>query len=393
MNNREKLLETIEHDPFGLLKVNETKDNLLHEDQKLITMFEEVVDFIDEKGREPESNTNDILEFKFYSRLKALRSDPKKIKKLKKYDFKGLFDKEDIKEITIEDIIADDSFGLISDDCDSDIFTLKHVKAAERINPDYLARRKVCSEFHLYREMFNTLHEELASKKRRLVKYSSADLDSGKFFALGGILVYLESIDGNINKHGYSSGERHRFDGRTRCIFDNGTQSDMLFRSLDKALQIDGYAISNIANNEQLTESVSEEDVLNGYIYVLKSNNPKVANIQDFYKIGFTTGSVAQRIINSRKEPTYLFSDVEVVSTFRCFNIHAHDLEQKIHDFFSSVRLDIELVDNNNDSYRPREWFNVKYSIIEEAIELIISDRIGQYEYDPRISQVIKRIN
>ena len=392
MNKRSELLKLIDNDPLGLLKINESSKKLRHEDSVLVSLFEEVQEFVAENEREPDANTENILEFKLYSRLRAIRSDPRKVKKLIKYDFGRLFKGSEIKEITVDDIIADDPYNLLSTDNDSDIFKLKHVKATERIKPDYLSRRKVCEDFHLYKDMFNAIHEDLASKNRKLVRYSSTNLQVGKFYALDGIILFLESIDGDTSKYTFSSGERERFDGRTLCIFDNGTQSDMLFRSLDKALQLDGYSISEHYQAEtQSNVTETADDILNGYIYVLKTHNSKIGDIPDLYKIGFTTGSVARRVMNSKKEATYLFSDVDIVSTFRCFNIKTYELEQNIHEFFSAVRLDIELLDSDNNTYRPREWFRVDYSVIEEAIQLIIENKIGQYEYDPKINQIVKR--
>lgn len=392
VNKRSELLKLIDADPLGLLKVNESKSKLKHEDSVLVLLFEEIQEFVGENDREPGANTENILEFKLYSRLRAIRSDARKVKKLLKYDFGGLFKGSEIKEITVDDIIADDPYNLLSIDDESDIFKLEHVKATDRIKPDYLSRRKVCQGFYLYKDMFNVIHEDLANKSRKLVRYSSNDLQVGKFYTLDGIILFLDSIDGNKNTYTFSSGERERFDGRTLCIFDNGTQSDMLFRSLDKALQLDGYSISEHVQVEaQNSASESTDDILNGYIYVLKTHNSKVVDIPDLYKIGFTTGSVAKRILNARKEATYLFSDVDIVATFRCFNIKTYELEQNIHQFFSAVRLDIKLLDNSNNTYRPREWFKVDYAIIEEAIQLILESQIAYYEYDPRVNQIVRK--
>jgi hypothetical protein len=391
MKKRNELLDLIRDDPFELLKTESAKKNISEEDSILITSFEEIQSFIEEHGHEPKSNISNIFEFKLFARLKAIRSDAKKIKVLSKYDFGGLLKGDKIKEITIEDIISDDTFGLLDDDINSDIFQLKHVKSVEKIKPDFLSRRKVCKDFSLYKEMFNILHDELASKKRRLIKYVSSDLNIGKFYVLDGIILFLKSIEGNNNMYFFSSGERERFDGRTLCIFDNGTQSDMLFRSLDKAMQLDGYSISELIETNKSESEINETDVLNGYIYVLQSKNPEVQSIKDLFKIGHTTGSVSERIRNAKIQATYLFHDVEIISTYRCLNIQSYNLEQTIHDFFSGVKLDIELLDRNRNSYKPREWFKVNFEVIEDAIKLIISNEIEDHIYDPEINQIIKR--
>ena len=392
MRKRSELVDLLKNDPFGLLKSDYIKKGISEDDSALINSFEEILSFIEEHNCEPQSNLLNMIEFQLFARLKAIRSDPKKVKILSKYDLGGILKGENIKEITIEDIISDDSHGLLGKAEESEIFKLKHVKAVERIKPDFLSRRKVCKDFSQYKEMFNILHEELVSKKRRLIKYTSSDLNVGNFYALDGILFYLRSIEGDTSKYVFNSGERERFDGRTLCIFDNGTQSDMLFRSLDKAMQLDGYSISatiNQSSNEATL--VDESDVLNGYIYVLASKNPNVKDFSNLFKIGHTTGSVAERIKNAKKEATYLFYDVEIISTHRCLNIHTYNLEQTIHDFFSGVKLDIELFDSHQNVYKPREWFKVSYDVVKDAINLIVNNEINDYLYDPEVNQIIKK--
>lgn len=393
MKKRDELLGLIKDDPLGLLKSSTSSNNVSEENAILISYFEEIQSFIEEHGREPKSDISNINEFKLFSRLKAIRSDPKKVKVLSKYDFNNLLKGSDIKEISVDDIIADDSFGLLNADVSDDIFKLKHVKSSDRIKPDFLSRRKVCKDFQKYKDMFATLHDELASKKRRLIKYVPSDLNVGKFYALNGILLLFKEIEGKSSNYIFNSGERERFDGRTLCIFDNGTQSDMLFRSLDKAMQLDGYSISDIVPPIADEISQSENDVLNGYIYVLRSKNPEVQNIKDLFKIGHTTGTVAERIRNAKSQATYLFSEVDIVTTYRCLNIQSYNLEQTIHDFFSAVKLDIELLDSDRNIYKPREWFNVSLDVIEDVIKLILQNELSEYVYDPAVNQIIKRYN
>ena len=390
MSNRDDLFALLQSDPFGLLKGDSPKKAMSSEETTLVSSFEEIQDFIEVHEREPGSNIENINEFRLHSRLKAIRSDPRKVKALKKYDFLGLLKGDGIKEITIEDIISDDPFGLLTSDAETGIHYLRHVKPVERISPEFLSRRKVCKDFGLYKEMFDALHQELELRKRRLIKYKLPDLSVGGFYVLSGILLYLKSIDGKVEKENFKSGERNRFDGKTLCIFDNGTQSDMLFRSLDKAMQYDGYSISDIVDPEVENVKMDESDVTNGYIYVLKSRNNHVRDIPNLHKIGQTTGPVTQRIKNAKQEATYLFDDVDVVSVFRCLNIESSNLERKIHDFFGGVKLDIELTDNTGNVYKPKEWFQVNLNIIEDAINLILENKISEYFYDDKIQQIVK---
>lgn len=391
MSKRDKLTEMLQTDPFGLLKSKSNKAPLTIAESKLVKSFEEILDFFELHNSEPKSNISDISEFRLYSRLRAIRSDPGKVKTLKKYDFVGLLEGKEIREITLEELLSDDPLGLLNTDIESSIYELKHVSPTERISPQYLSRRRVCKEFPSYEEMFLALHADLESKKRRLVRYNSKDLNVGGFYVLSGILLYLKSIDGKLAKTEFRSGERERFDGRTVCIFENGTQSDMLFRSLNKAMYLDGYSISEILDSKSLSSDVEEQDVQNGYIYILRSKNRQVKDIPNLYKIGHTSGLVTQRIKNAKAQSTYLFDEVEIVSAFRCINIGSMSLEKKIHDFFELVRLDIELIDAQGNTYGPKEWFQVELKTIEEAITFILNDEIQSYYFDDRVQQIVKK--
>jgi hypothetical protein len=102
----------------------------------------------------------------------------------------------------------------------------------------------------------------------------------------------------------------------------------------------------------------------------------------DLYKIGFSTVPVDDRIKNAKNEATYLYSDVQKVATYACYNRNADKLEQLLHRFFASACLNIDLFDDKGQRITPREWFIVPFEVIEEAIELILNESIMHYKYD-----------
>jgi len=208
---------------------------------------------------------------------------------------------------------------------------------------------------------------------------------------LGGIILFLKSVEGTVSTYNYSSGDRDRFDGRTFCIFDNGTTSDMLYRSLDKALQKDGYSISDKLQSSQTTDAISEEDLSMGYVYVLRSRNAKLRDVPNVFKIGSTTNTVYERIRNAQNEPTYLYAGVDVIETYRCFNMHPRELEDKLHTFFDKVRLNINIPDERGVVISPREWFRVKLDVIGEAVKLILDQSINNFIYDPSLEKIVAR--
>ncbi len=391
MSKRDELLRLLSKDPLGLLKVQDKEKHVSPERNALIASFEEIHQFVEDHGREPESNLNNAVEFQLYARLKALRKDPNKVKALQEYDFLGLFTRKDVKELSIEDVIAEDPFGLLDDDVDVDVFNIKHIKRFTRVNPEYLARRRICKDFSEYREMFAALHDELAFKHRRLVRYRPEELKVGRFYVLSGILVYLKSVSADKRMERFESGDRERLDGRTLVIFDNETQSDMLLRSLNKALQVDGYSISDAVPPADASTQVTVEDICNGYIYVLKSKSKRVEHIKNLYKIGHTTDLVSNRIRKAKQEPAYLYDDVQVVATYRCFNVKSYNIEQAIHDFFGSACLRLELQDGTGKVHKPQEWFIVELPNIEDAINLILTNRINEYVYDRDACQIVKK--
>ena len=389
MDKREELLSILSQDPYNLLKVDQESSNRDVRESALKNNFEEIVDFFEAKGHEPQSNLDDIYEFQLYCRLKNIRSTPKMVKELKPIDFHGLLANE--KELTLEEVIENDPLGLLDDDSDESIFTLKNVKGSGRLNPDYIARRKKCKDFEEYKVLFDTLHEELEKGKRKLSVYKPENLKEGGFYVLNGILLYLKSVDGEVSTYKYESGERDRFDGRTVCIFDNGTCSEMLFRSLDKALQKDGYGISDIIDISNSGQTITDKDQSLGYIYVLRSMRSEFRHDKNIYKIGCTKTSVSERIKNAKNEATYLFADVEIVATYRCYNVSSLEVEQSIHTFLDSVRMDISIPEENGTIARPREWFHVSLPVIDEIVQLLENKTINDYVYDKKTDCILKK--
>lgn len=103
-----------------------------------------------------------------------------------------------------------------------------------------------------------------------------------------------------------------------------------------------------------------------------KSDEPYFAEHRELlHKIGVTGGEVAQRIANTRLDATFLLADVEVVATYRLFNINRSKLENIIHKVFGPARLDVSIEDRFGNPVVPREWFLVPLFVIDEAVERI----------------------
>ncbi len=386
-------------DEFGLLESKVKTSNIKSEEDRLIDSFEEINAFYDKNGREP--NASSMSEYGLLAKLKNFRQDEEKKKIVKPFDKYNLLGNVEIEKPTIDEIFNDYDFGLLDTEKDLSIFQYKHIPA-ERAETDFVAQRKPLKEkdFQPYEAMFQKVHQEIKEGKKRIMPFYNIEknLQIGNFYIIDGILLYLESADLEQEQRELKSGNRIRIDGRTRTIFENGTYSNMLFRSLGKQIQKEGKLITNTyesTENELFINAnlVKEEDIQTGWIYVLKSQstNPKIATIKDLYKIGFSSTPIDERIKNAKSEATYLFAEVIKIASYDCYNRNADKLEQLLHRFFASTCLDIDLFSENGQRLTPREWFVVPFEIIEEAIQLILNEEIINYKYDAENKMIIRK--
>ena len=383
MDKESVLSEIFANDPFGILEIK-AKPIVKSADDRLIASFEEINEFIDKNKKKPQE-TSDIQERKLFSRLKNLREDTQKIKILKAYDRHNLLVVEEDKEInSIDDIFNDDSFGLLEDV--EDIFTLKYVPK-KREKTDFVAKRKPCKNFDQYELLFKECQFDLKMGKRKLAKFTEQHLKEGTFFVLKGLMGYLVKKEVKRRKF-------NKIDGRIHCVFENGTESNMLFRSLGKGLYEDGYLVSE--HEDRVFDGLSQitkEDEETGFIYILKSKSkdPKIEAIENLYKIGFSKTDVKERIKNAENEPTYLMAPVSIVTVFKTYNVNAQKLEQLLHRFFGSACLNIDIFDKDGERHTPREWFVAPLDIIEDAVELIINGKVVDFVYDDINKKIVAR--
>jgi hypothetical protein len=183
-------------------------------------------------------------------------------------------------------------------------------------------------------------------------------------------------------------------DARLRVIYANGTESDLLMRSLQRALYKDeaGRRIAETDFGPLFSSITDEEDTASGTIYVLrsKSEHPTIAENRNLiHKIGVTGGSVKIRLANAKLDPTYLMADVEIVATYELYNINRTKLENILHRFFESARLDIQINDRFGKPVIPREWFLVPLFIVDEVVEKIKDGSLSKYRYDAKSVQLV----
>ena len=393
MDKKSILDDIFSNDPFGLLNVKVTSPSKT-EDQRLVQTFEEVNQFYVQNNREPQQ-VNDINERVLYSRLQGIRNNSEKMESLKKYDVNNLLDVTESKELeSIDDIFSSDPFGILGAS-DEGLFDFKNVPNKEemeqRMATDFVARRKPCKDFDKYEPLFKQVQGELKSGTRILVKFNEQNMQEKTFYVQNGMLVYLEKI------FDISKDKNSKLDGRIYCVFENGTESNMLYRSLGKALYENGSAVTHSSDTDEMeliknAQTITDEDKSTGFVYVLSSlsNDPKIKEIQHLYKIGYSTIPVYERIKNAEKEPTYLMAPVKVESEYETYNMNTQKFEQLLHNFFGSACLNVDVFDSKGKRHIPQEWFIAPIHIIDRVVDLILQGEIVNYIYHLHIEIIIK---
>ncbi len=378
-------------DALGVEAEQETQATRSPREERIIAGFEEIQHFFEENGRAPtHGDDKDIFERLYAVRLERLCGLAECETLLKPIDHQRLLAEADTAssaetpdEIDDAELLA--QLGVESEG--DDITDLKHVRtSAEKRAAEQVARRQPCSDFEKFKPLFQKVQEELDSGDRETRVFElKAEIRPGSFFVVGGQKAYVAEMGEMLLT------DQGRSDARLRVIFDNGTESNMLMRSLQRALNADdvGRRITEPSAGPLFGSKAGDDDEASGTIYVLrsKSDHPVVAANRDVvHKIGVTNVSVKQRIAGARLQPTFLMADVEVVATYELFNINRTKLENLLHRVFASAQLDIEIKDRFGNPTAPREWFLVPLEVVNEAIDRLKDGSLIKYVYDPEIA-------
>lgn len=366
-------------------------------EQRFIAGFEEIERFAEEHDRLPQHGEGrDIFERLYAVRLDRLRESPECRVILEGMDSRGLLGpKTDavpndcVEEPSSAEVLLAE-LGVSADAAD-DVTQLVHVRPREEIKAaEEVAQRNPCKDFVVFKPIFEQVQRDLASGGRQTLPYKdNAGVKNGDLFILDGQKIIVAELgESFVSDYG-------RPDRRLRVVYDNGTESDLLLRSLQRALNKDKASrrITDPNLGPLFSDQTEPEDLPSGIIYVLRSlsENPFVAqNRSVIHKIGVTGGDVKSRIANAKKDPTYLLAEVEVVATFKLANINRKKLEAVLHKFFAMVRLDLGLDDRFGGHVEPREWFLAPLPAIEAAIQKLTEGILDKYHYDPQSAQVLK---
>lgn len=344
-------------------------------DSRLIESFEEINDFYRKNGFAPHKDSDSFKEQSLGRRLLSLRNNPEKRKKLNDFDEFGLLRLvEGPKAIAELFAMEDDAFG-------GEIFdTSRLPKIREVKNKPVPDRRVSIDNFTTqYEALFKEQHALISIGRKKLKPFlTEKQLYVGGFYVYDGIMCYLEKIDKPIRMAGGHIQER------TVTVFENGTVSRMFRRSLRQRL----------LDKKGCGFEIIDGDLPVSCIYVLESLSQKdeIQTIKNFYKIGFTTRSVEDRIKNAKTDPTYLMAPVNIVAKYAVSNdINPQKVEHIIHTFFNNAKVHLSIIDKSGKKYIPDEWYSVPLEQVDRAVAMLNSGDILNYYYDCHLGMIQRK--
>lgn len=372
--DRDTLRQMIEEDELGLLALP-AKRAPVTADQRLVDAFRQITEFVEANGREPVVNPEDLEESKLAWRLEAICSAPEQRAVLEAHDRLGLL--RDVEApASIEEAVASDPLGLLSSTA-NDVYRLEHVPKRQTM-PDEIARRRPAKDFDDFKRLFEVCHEDLREGRRELIEFRNpTQLSVQSFFVLNGVLGYVAEMGAR------SQNEIGKSNARLRCIFENGTESNLLLQSLASNMYKSGKRVTEPRDLPTMLNLA--EGTRKGVVYVLRSlsKDPQVQAIPDLHKIGSTSNSTEGRVASATRISTFLGAPVEILAEWEVPAVAARRIEGLLHRLFSTVRADVWFERDGEVASEVREWFSVPLPVIDQAVDLISSEAIVNYEYDP----------
>jgi hypothetical protein len=363
--------------------------------ERVIAGFEEILKFVEEHGHPPQHGEDrDIFERLYAVRLDRLREQPDCRALLTEFDRFSLLEPAvtaygDFAEETDDNtLLAELGVEKIQA---AEITKLTHVKPREEVRAaEEIANRTPCVDFSRFMSLFARVRADLDTSFRETRRFGeNAEIKRGEFFILGGQMAYVADMgDEFVTEYG-------RSDRRLRVIYDNETESDLLLRSFQRALYKDeaGRRITDPNAGPLFGSNSDDKDFESGTIYVLrsKSQHPNIVPHRDIiHKIGVTGGDVEARIANAALDATYLLADVEIVATYKLFNINRYKLENLLHRVLAAARLEVTIEDRFGHPVQPKEWYLAPLAVIDEVVDRIKDGTIADYTYEPKAAALLR---
>lgn len=362
--------------------------------ERLIAGFEDILRFVEAHGRAPQHGEDrDIFERLYAVRLDRLRGMPEACELLAPMDPRGLLDAPAALATMVDELDDEDLLAELGVDAPADEGNITHLRNvasyADRKVAEEIANRARCEDFDHFQPLFEQVERDIKSGQRKTLRFGrDASVDQGNFFILDGQIAYVAEVgEATRTPNGESN-------ARLRVIFSNGTESNLLECSLQRALYKDetGRRITDPDNGPLFGDAMELDDIESGTIYVLQSqsDHPYVAQHRELiHKIGVTGGKVETRIAGAKDDATYLLAGVDIVATYKLAHINRTKLENLFHKIFAPAQLDLTIEDRFGKPVKPREWFLVPLPAIDDAVRRIRDGSIMKYVYDPKAAQLV----
>lgn len=213
-------------------------------EERVLAGFEEIQRWVTEHGHPPRHGEGlDIFERLYAVRLDRIRDQAELRALVEPLDHQqllagGSVDRMDPAALSDDELAAElEGIG----EGTADLTTLKHVRPRSEIEAaEEIANRKPCTDFEKFRPLFDQVQEDLKTGVRHSLPFNKdignntdARVRVGDFYILGGLFAYV-AVMGAQEKTPEGAPQ-----ARLRVIFGNGTESDLLLRSLQAALYKD----------------------------------------------------------------------------------------------------------------------------------------------------------
>lgn len=419
-----------EEDDLGLLSVvPASRTTASSQEQRLLSTFSAIEDYVSQYNREPTLDDEDLVVASLARNLAAFRRRPEDKAILAQHDRLGLLDDtqpEDsdtdtsaaspdadsapeldttasAKPVTsspsidpdavtsLEDIWASDDMGLLSSDDESAaIFDITNVpEVSERDMPDDIAQRTHCDDFFRFESLFEQVRDEIRTREAEVLRFQKeSQIDKGDIFIVNGMLCLVDQVSQEESGKG-------RYNPRLRVVFDNGTESNLLLRSLARALYKDdvGRRILRRDSTFDAMQGITHHDKRTGVIYILRSlsQDPALQGIRHLHKIGYTEKTLNSRLAGAEKQQTYLEAPVQVAASFDCYNLDPRRFEHLVHAMLHHQRVNVVLRDQRGNTYRPKEWFDVELDTARDVVRRIVDGTIVQYRMDNTTGRLVAK--
>lgn len=366
---------------------------LTPEQERIVAGFEEIQHFYKQHGRVPRHADNgDIFERLYAVRLDRIRTLEGCRELIESRDHQGLLQaipSNNIDVDTLDDnqLLAELGVKPVA----PELTTLRHVRSSAEIRAaEEIANREKCIDFEHFQPLFKQVSSDLTHGLRKTLPFvKDTSIEVGQWFVLDGQTAYVAEVGEEFDS------PQGKKDARLRVVFSNKTESNLLRLSLVRALYKDDTSrrISEPVAGPLFSSVEEEGDIESGTIYVLRSQSkhPFVAEHRELiHKIGVTGGKLEARIANAANEATYLLADVEVVATYKLVGINRNKMEALFHKIFAPAQLDLTIEDRFGRPVKPKEWFLIPLSVIDEAVQHIMNGTIAGSVYDPEVAKLVQ---